>query len=464
MRYNISIMQSTKRYVLIASTLGAFLIPFMGNALNIALPAISKEFKMDATLLPWVTTSYLIAAAAFLVPFGKLSDIYGRKRIFAVGTMVFTLSSLMAGLSTSTAMLMASRVIQGVSGAMIFGTSIALLISAYPPQERGRVLGINVASTYFGLSIGPFIGGVLTDHLGWRSVFYFCVPLGLLTFALLVWKLKDDWATAKGERFDLLGAIMYSLMLIAITYGLASLPATSGICLFAVGVLAIVVFVKWELRAKNPVLEIKLFKNNIVFAMSNVAALINYSATYALAFLLSLFLQYIKGFTAEHAGFILVTQPVVQALFSPMAGKLSDRFEPRILASIGMAITAAGLCLFIFLSKGTSLAFIIGGQVLLGFGFALFSSPNTNAVMGSVENRYYGVASSTVATMRQVGMTLSMGIAAVLFAVYIGKVQITPEYYDAFLKSVKVAFIILSCLCVAGVFASLARGKMHSKM
>ena len=457
-------MQSTKRYVLIASTLGAFLIPFMGNALNIALPAISKEFKMDATLLPWVTTSYLIAAAAFLVPFGKLSDIYGRKRIFAVGTMVFTLSSLMAGLSTSTAMLMASRVIQGVSGAMIFGTSIALLISAYPPQERGRVLGINVASTYFGLSIGPFIGGVLTDHLGWRSVFYFCVPLGLLTFALLVWKLKDDWATAKGERFDLLGAIMYSLMLIAITYGLASLPATSGICLFAVGVLAIVVFVKWELRAKNPVLEIKLFKNNIVFAMSNVAALINYSATYALAFLLSLFLQYIKGFTAEHAGFILVTQPVVQALFSPMAGKLSDRFEPRILASIGMAITAAGLCLFIFLSKGTSLAFIIGGQVLLGFGFALFSSPNTNAVMGSVENRYYGVASSTVATMRQVGMTLSMGIAAVLFAVYIGKVQITPEYYDAFLKSVKVAFIILSCLCVAGVFASLARGKMHSKM
>ncbi len=282
--------------------------------------------------------------------------------------------------------------------------------------------------------------------------------------ALLVWKLKEDWATARGECFDIPGAIIYSLMLIAITYGLALLPSIVGICLFAAGALAIAAFVKWELRVKNPVLDIKLFRNNIVFALSNVAALINYSATFALGFLLSLYLQYIKGFTAEHAGFILVTQPVVQAIFSPIAGKLSDRLEPRVLASIGMALSAVGLSLFIFLSRGTSIAFIIGGQVLLGFGFALFSSPNTNAVMSSVENRYYGVASATVATMRQVGMTLSMGIAAVLFAVYIGKVQITPEYYDAFLKSVKVAFIIFSCLCVAGVFASLARGKMHSKM
>ncbi len=464
MRYNISIMPATKRYVLIAATLGAFLIPFMGSALNIALPAIGKEFAMEATLLPWVTTAYLIAAAAFLVPFGKLSDIYGRKKIFTLGTLVFTLSSLMAALSTSPAMLMAARVIQGISGAMIFGTSIALLISVYPPGERGRVLGINVASTYFGLSIGPFFGGILTDHFGWRSIFYVNVPLGLLVLALLVWKLKEDWATARGECFDIPGAIIYSLMLIAITYGLALLPSIVGICLFAAGALAIAAFVKWELRVKNPVLDIKLFRNNIVFALSNVAALINYSATFALGFLLSLYLQYIKGFTAEHAGFILVTQPVVQAIFSPIAGKLSDRLEPRVLASIGMALSAVGLSLFIFLSRGTSIAFIIGGQVLLGFGFALFSSPNTNAVMSSVENRYYGVASATVATMRQVGMTLSMGIAAVLFAVYIGKVQITPEYYDAFLKSVKVAFIIFSCLCVAGVFASLARGKMHSKM
>ena len=456
-------MQSTKRYVLIATTLGAFLIPFMGSAINIALPAIANEFKMDATLQPWVTTSYLIAAAAFLVPFGKLSDIYGRKRIFAVGTLVFSLSSLLAALSTSSDMLMAARVIQGISGAMIFGTSIALLLSAYPAEERGRVLGINVASTYFGLSIGPFIGGIMTDHFGWRSIFYLNIPLGLIAFTLLVWKLKEDWAASKGERFDIPGAIIYILMLIAITYGLASLPSTLGICLFAGGVLAIAAFVKWELRAKNPVLDIKLFKNNLAFAMSNVAALINYSATYALAFLLSLYLQYIKGFTAEKAGFILVTQPVVQAIFSPIAGKLSDKFEPRVLASIGMALSAVGLALYIFLSDATSLGYIIGGQVLIGFGFALFSSPNTNAVMSSVENRYYGVASSTVATMRQVGMTLSMGIAAVLFAVYIGKVQITPEYYDAFLKSVKVAFIIFSCLCVAGVFASLARGKVSRK-
>ena len=456
-------MPAAKRYVLIAATLGAFLIPFMGSAINIALPSIGDEFEMEATLLPWVSTAYLIAAAAFLVPFGKLGDIYGRKKIFTLGVVVFTLSSLMAALSASSAMLIASRVIQGISGAMIFGTSVAMLISVYPPGERGRVLGVNVASTYFGLSIGPFIGGILTDHFGWRSIFFVNIPLGLIVLAIVVWKLKEDWATAKGERFDLPGAIIYSLMLIAITYGLALLPATAGICLFAIGVLAIAAFVAWELRAKNPVLDIKLFRNNIVFALSNVAALINYSATFALGFLLSLYLQYIKGFTPEHAGFILVAQPVVQAIFSPIAGKLSDRFEPRVLASIGMALCAVGLSLYIFLSDTTSIGYIIGGQVLIGFGFALFSSPHTHAVMSSGENRYYGVASSTVATMRQVGMTLSMGIAGVLFAAYIGKVQITPEYYDAFLKSVEVAFIIFSCLCVAGVFASLARGKMRRK-
>ena len=452
---------ASKGYVLIAATLGAFITPFMGSSINVALPSIGKELEMDAVLLGWVATSYLIAAAMFLVPFGRIADIYGRKRIFTYGILLFTSSSLLCALSTSATMLISFRVLQGIGGAMIFGTGVAMLTSVFPLGERGRALGINVAAVYLGLSLGPFVGGFLTQHLGWRSIFIVNVPLGLIVIALILWKLKGDWATAKGERFDLSGTLIYSLMLVAIMYGFSLLPAMAGGWLILAGVLALVAFVWWEMRVQSPVLNIGLFRNNAVFAFSNLAALINYSATFAVAFLLSLYLQYIKGFSPQYAGVILVSQPVVQAIFSPIAGRLSDRIEPRILASAGMALTVVGLSMLTFLSAETSLAFIIGSLVLLGFGLALFSSPNTNAVMSSVENRSYGVASATLATMRQVGMMLSMGVALLLFAVYIGRVQITPEYHELFLRGVKVAFIIFACFCFGGIFASLARGRVR---
>jgi EmrB/QacA subfamily drug resistance transporter len=452
---------TSKRVVLIAATLGAFLTPFMGSSINIALPSIGDELEMDAVLLGWVATAYLIAAAMFLVPFGRIADIQGRKKVFTVGILVYTLASLLCGFSTSAFMLIAFRVLQGIGGAMIFGTSVAIVTSVFPVGERGRALGINVAAVYIGLSVGPFAGGFLTEHFGWRSVFYANVPLGLIVLALIVWKMKGEWATAKGEKFDISGSIIYGITLVAIMYGFSRLPEMLGGWLILVGIIALAVFVWWETRVKSPVLNINLFRRNAVFALSNLAALINYSATFAVSFLLSLYLQYIKGFSPDIAGSILVAAPVMQAIFSPLAGRLSDRIEPRVLASTGMALSAAGLVMFIFLGHDTPLVYVVVSLVILGFGFALFSSPNTNAVMSSVENRFYGVASATLATMRQVGMMLSMGVAMLLFAVYIGRVQITPEYYDAFLSSVRVAFIIFACLCFGGIFASLARGRVQ---
>ena len=454
---------TSKRVVLIAVTLGAFLTPFMGSSVNIALPSIGKDFEMDAVLLGWVATAYLITGAMFLVPFGRIADIYGRKKVFTYGIVLYTIASLLSALSTSAIMLISFRVLQGIGGAMIFGTSVAILTSVFPVGDRGRVLGINVAAVYVGLSVGPFVGGLLTDHFGWRSVFYANVPLGLIMVALILWKLKGDWAMAKGEKFDLPGSIIYGVMLVAIMYGFTRLPSLWGGWLILVGLLALVAFIWWELRVKSPVLNINLFRNNIVFAFSNLAALINYSATFAVSFLLSLYLQYIKGFNPEDAGLVLIAAPVMQAIFSPVAGRLSDRIEPRILASAGMALAVVGLALFALIGYGTSLAFIVGGLVILGFGFALFSSPNTNAVMSSVENRFYGVSAATLGTMRQVGMMLSMGIAMLLFAVYMGRVEITPEYYDLFLKSTRTAFIIFAGLCFAGIFASLARGKVRGE-
>ena len=427
--------------------------------MNIALPPIGREFAMDAVLLAWVPTSYLLSATVFLLPFGRIADIYGRKKIFTYGIIIYTISSLLSATSTSAIMLICFRIPQGIGGAMIFGTGVAILTSAYPVEERGKALGINVASVYLGLSLGPFLGGLLTQYFGWRSIFLANLPLGATIITLLFWKLKGEWAEARGEKFDLSGSIIYGLAVVAMMYGFSLLPEMPGVGVILLGILGIVAFVWWETRSASPVLNMNLFKNNRVFAFSNLAALINYSATFAVAFLLSLYLQYNKGFSPQTAGLVLLSMPAVQAIFSPVAGRLSDRIAPRILASAGMALTTIGLILLTFLGQNTAIGFILGSLMVLGLGFAFFSSPNTNAVMSSVTARTYGVASATLATMRQVGMMFSMGIAMLIFAIYIGRVEITPEYYSVFVDGMKIAFAIFAALCFGGIFASLARGK-----
>jgi EmrB/QacA subfamily drug resistance transporter len=452
---------ASRRAALIAATLASFLTPFMGSSTNVALPSIGRDFAMDAVLLGWVPTSYLLAAAMFLVPFGRIADIHGRKKVFTYGIIVYTLASLFSGLAPSTTWLIIARVVQGLGSAMIFGTGVAILTSVFPAEERGRVLGINVAAVYVGLSMGPFIGGFLTQNLGWRSIFLINFALGLVVIAFVLRRLEGEWAEARGEPFDLVGSVIYSLTLLVLMYGFSLLPAMLGATLILVGLLGLGVFVWWEVNAQNPVLNLDLFLRNRPFAFSSLAALINYSATSAVTFLLSLYLQYIKALSPQQAGLVLIAQPIVQATFSPVAGRLSDRIEPRIVASMGMTITAVGLGLLILVKPATPLWAIVACLILLGFGFALFSSPNMNAIMSSVEKRFYAVASGTAGTMRLVGQMLSMGIAMLLFAVYIGRVEITPEAYPLFLISMKTAFAIFAALCVGGIVASLARGRIR---
>jgi len=459
---------ASKRMVLLVVTIASFVFPFMASTVNIALPSLGKELSLGTVTLGWIATAYLLSSAAFLVPFGRIADIYGRKRIFTWGIGVFTLSSLLCGLANSATMLIAWRVMQGIGGAMLAGTSVALLTTVFPAKDRGKVLGIVVAAAYFGLSLGPVLGGVLTQHLGWGSIFFVGAFLGLLVLGVVLWKLRGEWTGAKGERFDFAGSVIYVLGLVALVYGFTLLKESPGmwlgVGLIVGGVMGLGAFVWWEMRVNSPVLDISLFRNSRAFTFSNLTALINYGATYAVTFLMSLYLQYrpINPFDAQNAGLILVAMPAVQAVFSPLTGRLSDRIEPRLIASAGMVLNTAGLIVFIFVDAGTSLKLIIGNLILIGFGFALFVSPNTNAVMSSAPKTAYGVASAMLATMRQVGMVLSMGVALLMFTLYnIADVQITPEYYPLFQQSMKTSFIIFAILCFGGIFASLARGKMR---
>jgi MFS family permease len=352
------------------------------------------------------------------------------------------------------------RVLQGAGGAMLLGTAVAILTSSCSPGEKGKFLGINTAAVYLGLSLGPPLGGLLTQYFGWRSIFLLMVPLGIITIVIILWRLKGEWAHARGERFDYIGSVIYALALVALIYGLARLPEILGGILVLTGILGLIAFVLWERRESSPILNMKLFQANPVFTFSNLAALTNYCATAAVGFLLSLYLQYVRGFDPRAAGMILISQPVVMAIFSPLAGRLSDKIEPRIVASIGMVICTAGLAFLILLEAETSLWLVIAGLVFLGFGFALFSSPNTNAVMSSVEKKDYGVASATLGTMRLTGQMLSMGITMMIFSLVIGKVKIDAGNYAGFLQSERIALAVFTVLCFAGIFASLARGKV----
>jgi EmrB/QacA subfamily drug resistance transporter len=452
---------SLERSALLVATLTSFMGPFMISSVNVALPAIQEELQMDAVQLSWIATAYLLAVAVGLVPAGKIADIYGRKKIFAMGLAVYTIGSGAAVFASAATFLIATRILQGFGASMFVSTGMAILTSIFPGKDRGRVIGYYVAAVYIGLSAGPFFGGLLTQYFGWRSIFMVMLPLGTLSLLLTLHYLKGEWLGEKGQQFDLFASLLYMCTILCLVYGATRLPQFLGITLLLAGGVLFAFFVRHQLSARFPVFDVQLFTTNKTFAYSSLAALLNYSATFAVTFLLSLYLQYIKGMTAQTAGIALMSQPVMMALLSPVAGRLSDRIEPRLLASAGMAVTVCGVSFFSLLHPDTHIFAIIANLVLLGCGFALFSSPNMSAIMGVVRKEDYGLASGVVATMRLLGQMFSMAMATVVLALIVGRQPITPENHSLFLNSLHIIFTISAVLCVCGVYFSWFRGKLH---
>ncbi|HPJ30084.1 MAG TPA: MFS transporter [Methanothrix sp.] len=449
---------SQKMAALAAAATSSFLTPFMGSSVNIALPAIGEEFGLDAVTLSWVATSAVLAAAIFLVPFGRLGDIHGRKRVFTCGVFTYTGSALLCALATSAPMLIASRFTQGMGGAMIFGTGTAILTSAFPARERGKALGVSVAAVYLGLTLGPSLGGFLTFHFGWRAVFLSNLPVGLMVLLLVAFRLKGEVAEARGEKFDIFGSALYCGALMATIYGFSRLPDGVGIGLISIGLLGMAAFALLESGRESPLLEVGLFRRNRTFAFSNLAALINYSATFGVGFLLSLHLQYVRGLSAQEAGLVLIAQPLLMIFVALISGALSDRIRPSNLAGMGMALTTVSLLTFIDLGRDTSIGSILASLGILGLGVGLFSSPNANAVMSSVPPRFYGVASSTLGTMRLSGQMLSMGMVILVFSLFMGQVAISAESIDMFIRSAQATFLAFAILSFGGILASVAGG------
>ena len=439
---------------LVASSLAIFFTSFMTSGINLAIPEIGSEFRADAVLLSWVVNSFFLAVSMFLVPFGRIADIFGLKRIFLLGIGLFTIIAAVTLLSNSVVMLIVLRALHGISCAMVFSTGTALVTATHGIQNRGRALGIGTASVYVGYSAGPFLGGLLTEYFGWRSLFAVIIPVGVIVISLVLWKIRGEWRPSQGEHFDTKGSIIYGISLVFLIYGLSLLPEITGAVITGIGILGILSFLKLETKTQSPVLNLGIFKNNRTYLFSNLATFISYVAISAIIYLMSLYLQYIQALTAEQAGLILLAQPIMLVIGSPITGRLSDKVEPRIVSSAGMTLILAGLILLTFLSLHSSIGYVIFSLVVVGLGMAIFISPNNNAVMSSVSARYYGIAAATLGTMRSIGQMISIGIVTVVISTTIGRVEIAPVYYPAFVTSTQICFGISSAFCLVGILIS----------
>jgi MFS family permease len=442
--------------VLAAVTMCGFLTAFAMSGINVALEQIASDLSLSAVAISWVTLSSILATGALLMPMARVADFRGRKLVYNIGLAGFALFCFVSAFSPNGAILILTRALQGVAAAFLFSTTVAMTTLAYPQETRGRALGIQVSGVYLGLTLGPVLGGILTQHLGWRGFFLVVGGLNFLNFIVPLWMLRGlEWREPKTAPFDFWGSVVWVCALSALIIGFSYLPGAVGYGLIAAGVLGLVGFVRLEGRAPDPILNVDLLRHNRVFASANAASFINYAATTAMTFLISLYLLYNRGLSAQTAGFVLVTGPFVQAAVSPVAGRLADRVEARFVASTGMALCAAGLSAFAFLGEGTPYWHVITVLCVLGLGFGLFSSPIIHTIMGSVDRRYVGVAAATSSTMRVSGQSFSMGIAALVLAVLVGRHEITASDHVHLLSSIRITFLIFAVLCVIGVVASL---------
>ncbi len=454
--------QTLQRTALIVVCMGAFITPLMLSSVNVAIPTIVEGLQIDAITASWIPLAYLLSSAVFLLPFGRLGDMHGRKKMFLSGMTTVAIGSILASTAQSALLLILCRVLQGMGAAMLFGTGIAILSSVYPPEKRGSVLGLSVSFVYLGLTCGPFVGGWVTEQFGWRSVFIFHLPVVILVIALALLKLKGEWRGPSGQKFDFFGTIIYGASIIALMYGFSVLPTLFGFILIMLSGAGLSVFFRYQKKLEHPLFNVNIFFSNQVFTYSSMAALIMYSSTFSITFLMSLYLQNIKGFAPQAAGLIMISQPLVMTLFSPLAGRMSDRYEPRLIASLGMGLTAIGLALLATANMLTTTVFIVATLSAVGLGFSLFSSPNANAIMSSVEKKHLGTAAGTVSTMRVIGQVFSMGIVTLVFALMLGPVQISPEQHGKLLASINTCFIVTSLLCFIGVYFSFKRGNLRS--
>lgn len=405
--------------VLVTVGVGTFMSALDGSVVNTLLPVLGHALHTTVAGIEWVTTIYLLVISGLLLSVGRAGDLFGHKRLFLAGFALFVVGSALCGLANSAHALVALRVVQALGASMLMATSPAILTRSFPASQRGRALGAQGTFTYLGLTVGPSLGGWLADAFGWRSVFYINVPVGVLAIALAMHSIADDHVSRAEERFDFVGAALFTAGLVALMVALNQGQEWGWVSALTLGTAAaalviLTMFVRAERRRPAPMLDLSLFGNR-TFSASTVSALLNYACVYAVTFVLPFLLIQGRGLSTAQAGLVLTAQPIVMAVVAPISGALSDRLGSRGLATVGMLLLAAGLVALGLLVAHASLLQLASALALVGLGIGIFVSPNNSALMGAAPRNRQGIASGVLATARNVGMVLGVGFAGAIF-------------------------------------------------
>ena len=449
--------------ILAVALITSFIIPFMGSALNLSVTDMGTEFHAGVTTITWVINAFTLTTAVLAVPFGHLADTTGHQRILIAGVGLFALCCVAAAVSSSILLLIIVRVLQGLAAAMISGTNIPLLTGAFPPSHRGKVLGLSVTATYVGLSLGPVLGGIINAALGWRAIFCLTFFVCATSFFLARRFTQEDRRPSPPVS-DRLGNVLYMLMIAALMLGLSEWSGKGWAkALVIISIPLFFWFVRHELKTTAPVVQVSLFQHDFGYSLSNLAALLNYGSTFAVGYTMSLYLQNVHGMSSSTAGLVLCSQPIMMAILSPMAGRLSDRIPPYKLASLGMLITSCGLFFLSRIHASLPLWHIVLPLLVIGIGFGLFSSPNMNAVLSCVDKRHYGEANSILSTMRTLGQSSSMVMVLFILGSTLGNIVVTQASPEVLTGAIRTTLLASGFICLVGTGISLVRGRPYRK-
>ena len=448
--------------IVLVIALTQFAMPYMFSGVGIALPSLGKDLNAGSVTLGLIETVYIGSSAALLLPFGRLADMTDKKGVFKVGLLIFTLSTMVIGFSTSIWQILFFRFIQGASTAMVTATNMAIITEVVDKDKLGKAFGISIGSVYAGLSSGPFFAGIITTHFGWRWVFFSGSILLLISY-FVVFKMLEGKLRLKGVRLDLYGSLSIITAVALLISGSSTLEhGYLGFILFFCSILMFTVFFIVENKVKNPLINIKFFFENKNFTNALLLQYSNYASTFAIPFLFSLYLQNSKGLPPEKAGTFLMVSPVIMAILAPVFGRIADTRSPQKIARAGLVLCFAATIMASQVSKGTSMSFIVLTIAAMGLGFSMFSSPNMISIMGSVDKSCYSIASALSAKMRNLGMVTSMVIVTTFFSVMIGNKSITQNNIDSFHSAMHYACLCLGVIGLAGIIISFKEFKSKS--
>ena len=463
--------------VLSIVAIGIFMATLDSSIVNISLPAIAHAFGVGLSgAVEWVIIMYLVVIAAVLLTIGRLADMIGHKAIWVSGLAIFTIGSAICGAAPSLGLLIGARGLQGLGGAMLMGISPAMITRAFPANERGRALGMNSVIVALGVSVGPTLGGIITQFWTWRWIFYVNVPIGIIGFILALRILTERLHRGKGS-FDPWGAVLLAAGLASLTLALSfgqewGWASLSTIALLVFGVVALVVLYLVEKRIPDPIIKLQLLHNR-VFLSANLSLILSFLALFAVGFMLPFYLEELRHFSTIEAGLLLTPLPLAIAFIAPMSGSLADRIGTRWLAAGGLTLACVGLVFISQLNAQSSLWDIIWRLLVTGAGQALFQSPNNSALMGAAPRNLQGSAGGFLATGRVVGQSLSVAISGAIFASLGGSAaghalvaqanNLPPAQVQAlqatFVNALHYTFITCAAIAAIGILTSLVRGK-----